>query len=400
MMHNPLTSRERVEISLNHQEPDRVPVDITFCKQPYETLRIALGLPPKILYPDPFNRVIPDLDLIEALDLDFTYAGLNSPSGAQSFRWDMDEYVDYYGVIYRPATYQENSAEGRMWQMIYGPFHKNASLDDINNFEWIDPNDPHIYEGVQDKVKHIYNTTNKAISMRLGKNIWDLASYMRGQEAWWIDLSINLDFCIALMNKIADIQREIYLRGIELVGKYISIIRLGGDDFGTQRGLLISPDMFRKYVKPILASVFLPLKEKYLNINPNGKLMLHSCGSIRKLIPDFIDIGADILDPVQPNAKDMNGLELKREFGKNISFHGGLDTQNILPFGSMSEWENEVKHKIEMFAPGGGFILNPSHDVIGDVDPKKLIRMVELAKSYGIYPIKRNYSEAELLAVK
>jgi uroporphyrinogen decarboxylase len=157
--------------------------------------------------------------------------------------------------------------------------------------------------------------------------------------------------------------------------------------------------MFRNLVKPIIASVWLPIKERFLNINPEGKLMMHSCGSIRPLISDFIEMGADILDPIQPGAKDMNGLLLKREFGDRLSFHGGIDTQHVMSTGSLEAVELETKRRIEMLAPGGGYILNPSHDVVSEVLPDQLLRMVQVGKTYGRYPIRRGFSDEELLAL-
>jgi uroporphyrinogen decarboxylase len=313
----------------------------------------------------------------------------------------MDEYTDVYGIRYRKARHHqsllEENGSGYIWQHAGSPL-KDATIDDIAKFPWPDPLDSAIYNGVEDHVRYLYENSNYAITMRLGKNIWDLSSYMRGQEKWWMDLILNPEFCVSLMQRVADIQRVEYLKGLDLVGKYISVIRLGGDDFGTQQGPLISTEMFRKLVKPILASVFLPVKEKFLNINPNGKLMFHSCGSVRAFIPDFIDLGVDVLDPVQPKAKDMNGLSLKREFGEHLSFHGGIDTQEVLSVGTPEEIELETKRKLEMFAPGGGYILNPSHDVLAEVLPESLIKMVEVGKTYGCYPIPHNFSNDELLA--
>ena len=401
-MKEELSSRERVSLVLNHQEADRVPIDITYTWEPYVNLRRALRLPDEQVHPDTWGRVHESQDLVAALGTDFLHCGLRPPSTARPFRWDLDEYTDVYGIRYRKARHHQSvlgeNGGGYLWQHSGAPFAE-ASMDAIARFPWPDPLDPAQYEGVEEHVRHLYETTDYAITMRLGKNIWDLASYMRGQEAWWMDLVLSPDFCVALMQRVAEIQRGIYLKGLDLVGKYVPVIRLGGDDFGTQQGPLISLDMFRKLVRPVLESVWGPVKEKYLNINPDGKIMFHSCGSVRAFIPDFIEMGVDVLDPVQPRAKDMNGLSLKREFGDRLSFHGGVDTQKVLSTGSLEDIELETKRKLEMFAPGGGYILNPSHDVLAEVSAQNLIRMVEVGKAYGQYPIPSNFTEEELLAV-
>lgn len=395
-----LTSRERVSLALNHQEPDRVPIDITYTWEPYVNMRRALKLSDEEVHPDTWGRVHESRDLVDALGSDFLHCSLNYPSSAKTFRWDMESYTDEFGIQYRKVRHHQSlmtsNAAGYIWQHAGSPI-KESTMDAIQAFPWPDPLDPARYSGVEEHVRRLYETTDYAITMRLGKNIWDLASYMRGQEQWWMDLILNPDFCVALMQRVADIQRTLYLKGLDLVGKYISLIRLGGDDFGTQRGPLISLQMFQTLVKPVLASVFMPVKEKFLNINPDGKLMMHSCGSVRAFIPDFLEIGVDVLDPIQPRAKDMNGLSLKREFGDRLSFHGGIDTQEVLATGTLEEVEMETQRKLEMLARGGGYILNPSHDVLAEVRPENLIRMVETGKSYGRYPIPQNYSEEELL---
>jgi hypothetical protein len=122
----------------------------------------------------------------------------------------------------------------------------------IERFPWPDALDAAQYEGVEEHVGHLFTTTGYAITMRLGKNIWDLASYMRGQESWWMDLVLHPDFCVALMQRVADIQRAIYLKGLDHVGRYISVIRLGGDDFGTQQDRSFRLDMFKTLVRPVL----------------------------------------------------------------------------------------------------------------------------------------------------
>lgn len=391
-MKEELAPRERVRIALNHEEPDRVPIDITYTWKPYVKLREMLGLPSENVFPDMWGKIYESPDLVQALGTDFLHLGLKGPSWAQSFSWDLDEYVEEYSITWRKIS----GPEGEHFEMMDYPI-KEPTMNAIEAFDWPDPNDPARYKGVREEIKHAYETTDLAIIMRLGTNIWDHASYMCGQENWWLYLSIYPDFCVALMNRLADIQREIYLQGLDLVGEYISIIRLGGEDFGTQQSLILSTKMFREIVKPILASVYLPVKEKYLNINLDGKLMLHSDGAIRPLIPDFIDIGVDILDPVQPRPIGMNGFELKRDFGDRISFHGGIDTQGVLPFGTLEEVESETRRKIEMFAPGGGYILNPAHNVQADVAPEKLVRMVETVKEYGRYPIRRHFADEELM---
>jgi uroporphyrinogen decarboxylase len=392
-MKDELPSRERVRLAINHQEPDSVPINIGFHWQPYLELRKFVGLNPIKPDPDIWGRVWEDPELIKLLGTDCINIGLKIPISGWDFRWNLQSHIDHFSVSWKKI----GNPSGAYYEMVDHPI-KRPHVAEFENVSWLDSNNPKIFEGIQNKTKHVYKNTDLAIIMLLTTHIWERAIYMCGYENWWIYLVDYPEFCVKLLNKIADIQRRIYIHGLDLIGEYISILRLGGEDFGTQRGLIISPDMFREIVKPVLTSVFTPVKEKLLEKNPNGKIMLHSDGAISDLIPDFIDMGIDILDPVQPRAAGMNPLNLKHNFGKSISFHGGIDTQKILPFGSEKEVELEVRRKIEMLAPGGGYLLSPSHNVQPDVPIKNIIVMIDTAREYGKYPIKRKFSDEELLS--
>jgi uroporphyrinogen decarboxylase len=155
------------------------------------------------------------------------------------------------------------------------------------------------------------------------------------------------------------------------------------DDLGTQNGLMMSPEIYRKLIKPAEKRVW-----EFIKTKTSAFLFLHSCGSVRKLIPDFIELGVDILNPVQISAKDMIPKELKREFGRDLTFWGGgCDTQKVLPFGTTEEVEEEVKRRISEFAPGGGFVFNPVHTIQPKVPAENIIRMFDTAKKHGTYPI-------------
>jgi uroporphyrinogen decarboxylase len=391
-----LTSRERVRLALNHQEPDRVPMDITYTRVPYVAVRQALGLPPEAVRPDVWDRVKPSEDVIEKLHCDLLWVGVKGPSTRKAFSFDLDEYTDEWGVTFRKVKRNDGSDQFEMREY---PL-QTPSLQAIEEFPWPDPLDPARYAGVADQMKHLYETTAYALCARLGDNIWEQANYSAGQANWLMYVSTAPDFCVALMQKIAAIQKTIYLEGLRHIGKYLSVIRLGGEDFGTQAGLLISPKMFRTLVKPILKDVYTAVKERLADLgNYDCKLMLHSCGGIEPLINDMIEIGVDVLDPVQTRAKGMNALHLKQAFGDRVSFHGGIDTQGVLPFGTTDEVAGETRRKLEMLAPGGGYILCPTHNVQADVPGQNVVRMAETAHTYGRYPITRTLAPEFLLSL-
>jgi uroporphyrinogen decarboxylase len=391
-----LPSRERVRLALNHQEPDRVPIDITYTSVPYQDVRRQVGLPSETVKPDVWDRVKPSLDLLDKLGCDLLWVGLNGPSTRRPFSFDMDEYTDEWGVTFRKVMRSDDAGqfEIREWPLL------TPSIPEMEAFSWPDPLDPARYAGTADHFKHLYESTPYALCARLGDNIWEQANYSVGQANWLLYVSTDPDFCMAIMQKIANIQKTIYLEGLRHIGKYLSVIRLGGEDFGTQAGLLISPKMFRTMVKPILKDVYTAVKERLADLgNYDCKLMLHSCGGIEPLINDFIEMGIDVLDPVQTRAKRMNALHLKQTYGDRISFHGGIDTQGILPFGSEDEVAEETKRKLEMLAPGGGYILCPTHNVQADVPGRNVVKMAQTGREFGRYPIAQTYDKDFLLSL-
>ena len=388
-----LTSRERVRLALKHQEPDRVPIDTTFTTQSYLDVRKELGLPHQDAHPNVWDIVYPTLDTAQALGNDVFWFGLHGGSKARKFSFDLDEYTTEWGVTFRKVQRPDG---GWQFEMREHPF-KEPSVDLLQSFEWPDPFDPARYDGVAEYAKQLHETTDLALCARLGGNIWEMGNYMAGQENWLMYVALNPEFCVALMERVAEIQLTLYMEGLKRFGKYLSLIRLGGEDFGTQNGLLISPVMFRSMVKPILKNVYMKVKERLADIgNYDCKLIFHSCGGIEPLIEDYIEMGIDVLDPVQTRAKRMNALHLKETYGDRLSFHGGIDTQGILPFGSAEEVVEETKRKLECFAPGGGYILCPTHNVQADVPGRNVIAMVRTGLEYGCYPIPQTYDKEYL----
>lgn len=392
-----LTRRERVRLALNHQEPDRVPIDITYTSQPYIDTRRVLGLPQQDVKPDVWDRVKPTHDLVDALGCDLFWVGLRSGSKQQPFNFELNSYTTEWGVTFRKVQRPDG---GYQFEMKEFPISE-PSMDALDAFSWPDPLDPARYDGVEDQIRTIYETTDYAICARLGGNIWEMGNYLTGQEKWLMYVALYPEFCVELLKRVAEIQKTLYLEGLKRIGKYLSVIRLGGEDFGTQGGLLISPKMFREMVKPVLGDVYLTVKERLIDMgNTDCRLMLHSCGGVEPLIEDFMDIGVEVLDPVQTRAKKMNALYLKQTYGARLSFHGGIDTQGILPFGSEEEVIEETRRKLEAFAPGGGYILCPTHNVQADVPGENIVAMVRTGHEHGCYPIPHTFDKGYLASLE
>jgi uroporphyrinogen decarboxylase len=174
---------------------------------------------------------------------------------------------------------------------------------------------------------------------------------------------------------------EFFRHYLDAVGEYIDVIVVS-DDLGCENGPLISPELYREIIKPAERKLW-----QFIKNNTKAYLFLHSCGSISKFIPDLIEIGVDILNPIQVSAKDMDTKRLKEEFGDRMTFWGGVDTQSVLPFGSSEEVEREVKRRISDAAPGGGYVLTAVHNIQAGVPPENICMMYDAARKYGRYPI-------------
>lgn len=378
-----MNSRERVMTALSHREPDRVPIDITITVDTYNELKEYLGI--KIDEQPSLGRwtdVKMHPDVIQALGIDFVHVSGRSVPNIHT-KTLPDGFVDEWGLKWRRVE----NVSGHFYFEMYDPPLKDATVDDVEKYVFPDPTDPRRVEGLEEQLRYLYEKTDLAITAKFAEAVFELATYLRGHNKWYADLIINRDFAEALMSRLLKIQMGINETCLKVAGKYIQILRLSGEDLGMQDRPLLSPKIFREVVKPYLKQLWTHAKETLLMYNPQGKTMLHSCGDVYPFIEDIIECGVDILDPVQPRAAEMDHFRLKREFGDRICFHGGIDTQYVLPFGTPEEVEQEVKRAISALGPGGGYIVAPVHNVQGDVPARNLVAMVEAAKKYGTYPL-------------
>ena len=375
-----MTPRERVIASLNHQEPDRVPLDLgslssTIETGPYEKLKRHLKLEtPTVTFLR--EHVDPDEYVLDLFSIDTRYVRIGKPHGWSLKMGPNNSYVDEWGTTFRkPST-------SHYFDPVPPYPLADASVKDIESYPWPDPNDPGRTEGLARKAKELRDKTEYAIVADvplLGplEFSWLL---LRGPE-FLEDLIANKTFAIALLEKITDLHIQIFDKFLSAVGQYIDVVCVC-EDLGTQNDLLISDRMYRDILKPFHKRLWGHVKSK-----TDAKLFLHSCGSIIKLLPDLIDLGVEIINPVQVSAKGMDTAFLKKEFGKDLTFWGGVDTQWVMPKGSLSDVSKEVKRRIKDLAPGGGFVLTAVHNIQDDVPPENIIEMYREAKENGRYPI-------------
>lgn len=377
-----LTSRERVIKTINLEEPDRVPLDLNPLLDCYINLKKYLKLDVEETIKHNFAmEVIPHPKVLKRLNIDIISVKLGSPkSKGKDIRTDglvRDEWGTLYKMISQPGG-------GNYYEVVHSPL-KNATIDDLKSYPWPQPDLPGRGEGAETTAKRLFEDTDLAILGRFGGPITETALYMLGIENWMIRLAKDPEFILALLEKITDIQIALDRIGLEATAKYLQIFKASGEDLGMQTGPLYSPTMFKNQLLPHLKRRFKAAKDYLQQANPSVKLMLHSCGSIRRFIPDLIAAGVDIIDPVQPHAAGMDTKELKKDFGDRVTFHGGIDIQEVLPFGSREEIEEEVMKRVSTMGRGGGYILAPAHNVQADVPPENLEILYQAAVRYGSY---------------
>ena len=260
------------------------------------------------------------------------------------------------------------------------PLAKENNLKEaILSYNFPKPNNNYLKKVIKKNV--IKNSTFYPILDRDCAGLLEMSTRLRGVEKFFTDLYLEKKFAEALIDKILEYKLAYWNIVLDSFGER-EVIVSEADDYGTESSLLISPKMLKDIFFPRLKKLFKFIKEK----NPKARIFFHSCGAIREIIPDLIDIGVDILNPIQYKAAGMGLKNLKKDFGKEIVFWGGgIDTQKILPFGTSKDVEDEVKRVIDIMAPGGGFVFATVHNLQSDVPIKNIISMLETLKSYGGY---------------
>ena len=375
-----MTPRERVLTALRHEEPDRVPLDLGG-----STCRIAVGEPHGYLAlcrhlglgdvrvelrPASFNVSRVDERILRRFGVDLRHVRVRDLGRRVSDR----VYEDMFGVRWL-----------RMRSHYYpvDPPLKNArGPRDVEAYPWPRTDDPRLFEGLERRAE-AYREEGYAVVAEIPGGIFHRYAFLRGFSRWFLDMRMEPELYRALADRITETLLEVSLNFLDAVGDYVDLAFFG-DDMGHQTGPFLSVEDYRRYVKPWFSRYVGEVKKRF----PRVKLIYHTCGSVYELIPEFIECGIDVLNPLQPNARNMNHRRIKREFGDRLCFHGGVDVQRVLPFGTVEEVARHVRKVIEDLAPGGGYILAPSQDIHPDVPPENIRAVYETALRYGRYPIR------------
>ena len=379
-----MTPKERFLAAINHEEGDRVPLDLggwvtTISSAAYNKLLRKLGIDRQREVFDWLRQnVDPEEDILTRLGVDTRYVHPGRPRSwafAPRERPDGLYVVDEWGCgfIKTPTTLYYN--------LIDSPL-KQASIDDLESYAWPDPRDPGYLDGLEESARNLAGEGRYGVVGNFAWETWyERAWKLRGMEQFYMDMVLDPDFIHALLDKTMGLQLEFLDHVLSVCGNYLDVVIQGGDLAGQQTTLMSIPH-YEEFVKPRQKKVTDFIREK-----TKAKIFWHSCGAVSSLIPHFIEVGVDILNPVQVRAKDMEAEKLKQAYGREIVFWGGLDSQHVLPRGSIEDVENEVKHLVRSMAPGGGLVICAVHNIQADVPPENVIMMYEAVKRHGRYPI-------------
>jgi uroporphyrinogen decarboxylase len=380
-----MTSRERVVAALKHREPDRVPVDIgggsstSISVEANEALKRHLGVEGRSGELSTLFRVAAlDEKVMLRLGSDCRPLRLKSPQRWSPPPSEPGTCVDIWGVTRKLQKYGEN---GYYWEIVCNPL-ADATVEDLDHYAWPDPFDPGFTAGLRAEAEALFKNTEYAVEASCGfSSFWEQASYLRGLEQLLMDLLVNRRFVEALMDKLAELNFALTERFLKEAGEFIQVFRTN-DDLATQSGLMMSPDTYRSRLKPYHKRYY-----DFVKSRTSAAIVYHSCGNIIDVIDDLAETGVDAINPVQVSAMP-DTAKLKAQFGGKITFWGGIDTQRVLPFGSVDDVAAEVRRRIRDLAPGGGFVLTAVHCIQPDVPPENILAMADAAKKYGGYPIR------------
>lgn len=384
-----MNSRQRAKMALNHQEPDKIPFDLggtvltSINIHAYHKLRQYLGLPEKeIGVMDVFQQMaVVDDDVRQKLGVDVRNVAPRSSATHQIVvnETDMPGYNffhDEWGIGWRMPK-----EGGFYYDMFDHPLSRSTSIEDIRNFPWPDPTDPARFEGLAERAKYVAEEQGELVILGgLAAGFIELTAWTRGFARFYPDLVTNLDWLTYLMDKIIDLKMAYWEIALPMVGEYADVVQ-EADDLAGQFDLLISPKIYREVVKPRHKKIM-----DFIKARTDAKIFFHSCGAIRQIIPDMIEIGIDIINPVQVSATGMESSALKKDFGDDITFWGGLvDTQGVFTDGTEQQVRDEVRRRIDDLGPGGGFIAATVHNVQANVPPQNVMAMWETLQEYGDY---------------
>lgn len=371
-----MTPRERVLAAVDLQEPDRVPVDVggssfsTIIGQAYEWLKAHLGVESATVYmKQRSGTAILDEQVARRLHTDTRPLLLGSPDGWQDIRFDDGSFQDEFGVIWRRAGGGHYAPAG-------SPL-ASATTAGLDAYPWPDPLNPGRTRGLRQRARQLAEGTDYAVVLSLPVGFVHLSQYLRGYEQWLMDIVLNPAFLDSLLDRALGWWLELAGAVLEEVEPYVDVVAFG-DDVAFNDRPMVDMERYRRLFKPRHKQMVDLIKDR-----SRARVLYHCCGAVKALVPEFIDIGVDALNPVQVSSLGMDTAALKTFFGDRICFWGAIDTNQVLPRGTPDEVRAEVQRRIRDLAAGGGYVLASVHNIQEDVPPENIVAMVDAARELG-----------------
>lgn len=373
----PMNSYERVVSALRGEVPDRVPCDLGSSLVTGITRGAYLDLAEELtghnreatLYDVAQQLARVDEDILQRLGVDTRALIPNIVRKSPPVEREGEDhfFTDEWGLRWkRPAG-------GLYFDVISHPLGGDIDEDDIEDFNWPDPTDESLIEGLAEKAERFRRDGRAVMLESLCAGIFEMCCRMRGTEQFCMDLLLNPSLACALMDKFVELKVKFYEMAAAHLSGHVQFIR-EGDDVAGQESLIISPDTYRQHLKPRHARIFEAQRSLF---DEPFFVFFHSDGAVRELIPDFIEAGVDVLNPVQTNAKDMDPGGLKEEFGSDIAFWGAAVDPPVLTRGTPEEIQDQVREHVRALAPGGGYLFGAVHNIQDDVPAENILAMWE-----------------------
>jgi uroporphyrinogen decarboxylase len=375
-----MNPRERVARILNHAEADRVPIDCVgiLCaiyKRSYarivDYLGLDIGAEDAVI--NDFWSVVPKPAeaVLERFGVDFRKVWLGEPENFKPIINDEEgTLTDEWGLTWKKV--------GLYNEMVQPPL-PNPTIEQIRSYRFPDPADPGRYRGLEDWARRLYEETPfSVVAGHSNYGVLELGCWLRGYDTFLANMLLDKPLVRTFFDRVLEYQVATFSRYLDIVGPYVQIVETT-DDLAGQLAPLISPKMYRELIKPYHNEYVQFIKSKV----PHAKVFMHTDGSVFDLIPDLIDVGIDILNPIQPKPAKMEPWRLKREFGKDLVFHGGIDVQGTLQSLDPEGVKDYVKKTVQHLAPGGGYILASSHNIQPDIPAANAVALYEAALPTG-----------------
>jgi uroporphyrinogen decarboxylase len=412
-----MTSRERILAAVDHRQPDRVPVDLGSTPSSgisaiaYGKLKTHLGLVHGAtrVYDVVQQLAQPEDEVLDRFCVDVADIGRAFNTDETAWRPTVlaDGQAAYYPAWFHPEPQPDGSFVARtmdgidiarmpagatFFDQTYFPY-VNGYPSDFHDLStemgrilwaalvhspWDHAGDPGFWDALRARAIELRQTSDRALMIVVGCNLFEWGTFLRRMDNFLMDLVADPAKVEALLDALMERHLAVLEQVCRAVGDVADILRFG-DDLGTNDGPFMSPKIYRQLFKPRHATLC-----DYVHRHSAMKTFLHSCGSIRALMPDLIDAGYDIINPVQTNCRGMDPEGLKADFGRDICFWGGgCDTRQVLPRGTVQEVKDHVRRRLDVFMPGGGFVFNTVHNILPEAPPQNIVAMYEAIEEYG-----------------